>query len=144
MRGFWPRSLTGQLALIMTLALLLASAVNFGLLLQERRLAGLNEASGPAVTRFADLAAQMQSGAAPARSGMVRPRPPGLGRVALTEASWVDARSLPRDRRLERRVQTALRDAGAQTQDVRAATRLVERPVRGGRLHGERVLRAEG
>lgn len=57
-----PRSLSGQMALLIAVALFLAQAINFTLLLQERRQARLDQATGPAVTRIVDADERIAAG----------------------------------------------------------------------------------
>ncbi|KQM35831.1 sensor histidine kinase [Sphingomonas sp. Leaf10] len=56
MRRFGPTSLPGQIALLVALALFVAQALNFALLLRERRAFRLAEITLPAVTRLIDAA----------------------------------------------------------------------------------------
>ncbi|MDH7973540.1 two-component sensor histidine kinase, partial [Sphingomonas sp. AR_OL41] len=50
----WPRSFSGQMALLIAVALFVAQGINFTLLLAERRSAQIDAATGPAVARIAD------------------------------------------------------------------------------------------
>ncbi|WP_380787600.1 ATP-binding protein [Sphingomonas sp. R86521] len=50
----WPRSLAGQMALLIALALFVAQAINFGLALRDRAEFRLAQATRPAATRIAD------------------------------------------------------------------------------------------
>ena len=50
----WPRSLAGQLALIVALALFVAQGINLGLLLRERAALRLEQSAGPAAIRLVD------------------------------------------------------------------------------------------
>ena len=54
MRRLWPRSLAGQTALLVALALFVAQAINFGLLLNERRQLRFEQITAPAITRMVD------------------------------------------------------------------------------------------
>lgn len=122
-----PQSLAGQIALVMTAAVLAATLVSFALLMAERSRAGLIEASGPAMSRLVDIAAELQENPAPQR-GAVFGR--GAGRISLAERSPVDNRTLPRNERLERRLLAALNDANVEVGGVRAAIIASERPDR--------------
>jgi signal transduction histidine kinase len=51
-RRFGPRSLIGQIALVMAAALLVAQAINFGLIFNERQRATRSQIEGPAEARF--------------------------------------------------------------------------------------------
>ena len=50
----WPRSLAGQMALLIALALFVAQAINFGLVLRDRIEFRLSQATRPVATRIAD------------------------------------------------------------------------------------------
>lgn len=50
----WPRSLAGQMALLIALALFVAQAINFALILHDRADFRLAQATRPAATRIAD------------------------------------------------------------------------------------------
>ncbi len=132
MKALVPRSMSGQIALVMAGALLIASAVNFALLLAERYRADINEQSGPAIARFVDNAAEVVVALPPAR---LRPinvgRPQVPGRYIVTQDNAFEVRSLPRDGGLEQRLRQALSDAGIAITEVRASARDVDRPFPG-------------
>ena len=72
MRG-WPRSLGGQLALLLALALFVAQAINFAWLLHERQSLRLEQITGPAATRLIDAIERTAQGRGPvANRGRVR------------------------------------------------------------------------
>lgn len=50
----WPRSLAGQMALLIALALFVAQAINFSLVLRDRRAFRLAQATEPAAARIAE------------------------------------------------------------------------------------------
>jgi len=50
----WPRSLSGQMALVIAVALFVAQAINFTLLLQERQRSRIEGTTGPVVGRITD------------------------------------------------------------------------------------------
>ena len=56
MRKFLPKSLIGQLALVMAVALLIAQAINFTLVFNERQRWSRAQTEGPVVSRFVLLA----------------------------------------------------------------------------------------
>ena len=56
MRRFLPKSLIGQIALVMAAALLIAQAINFGVVFNERQRATRAQIEAPAVTRFIGFA----------------------------------------------------------------------------------------
>lgn len=131
MKSFLPRNLPGQLALVIAGALLVASTVNFVLLLGERQRAALIEQSGPQMARFADIAAVVFADP-PAQ--FVRPSgiggPQGPVRYSLQPDNLVDSNKLPRHNVLEQRLRDALSDAGVTPVDVRASTRTLPVPDR--------------
>ncbi len=57
-----PRSLSGQMALLIAVALFVAQAINFTLALQDRRRARLDQATGPVVTRIIDADERIAAG----------------------------------------------------------------------------------
>lgn len=131
MKSLLPRSLVGQLALVMAGALLVASVINFVLLLGERQRAALIEQSGPPMARFVDVARDVFASPPPASD---RPAPVvgrGPGRHLLMANNPVDMRGLERDGGLERRLTEALADANVAASEVRAASHNVVRPERG-------------
>jgi signal transduction histidine kinase len=127
---FFARSLSVQIALVMAGALLVASAVNFAILMGERSRAGINEQSGPAIGRFIVNAAEVFN-TPPVGSGMVVGlRPQGGGRYMLMKLNPIDQRGLRRDSGLEQRLRRAFEEANVEFQDIRASTRIVERQDR--------------
>ncbi|KQN40482.1 signal protein [Sphingomonas sp. Leaf407] len=60
-KRLWPASLPGQIALLVAIALFVAQAINFGLLLRERRAFRFAEVTLPAVTRLVDAAERVNS-----------------------------------------------------------------------------------
>jgi signal transduction histidine kinase len=122
---FTPRSLSGQIALVLTAALLVASAINFGFLLAERRRSAIVESSGPAITRLADFAQQVTAGQHP-NPRQFQDRGPGFSRMRFATASPILERDLERNRRLEQRLTRALEDAGVHPKTVHAASRLLD------------------
>jgi signal transduction histidine kinase len=122
--NFLTRSLSGQIALVMAGALLVASAVNFAILMGERYRAGFIEQSGPAIARFVVVATDIFASPPP----VVRPvqiRPQGPGRYQVMPVNPIDNRSMQRDERLEQRLLRALTEAEVDATEVRAATRIV-------------------
>ena len=58
----WPASLSGQFALLVALALLIAQGINFGLLVRGRDQLVLSQISAPAIARLADAIERDRSG----------------------------------------------------------------------------------
>lgn len=70
----WPRSLAGQMALLIALALFAAQAINFALILRDRAEFRLAQATRPVATRIADALEREARGGRPveAMRGRVR------------------------------------------------------------------------
>ena len=131
MKQFLPRSIPGQLALVMAGALLIASVVNFALLLGERQRASLFEQSLPAIARFADIAYEVFDSPPAITERMVfGGRRQGPGRYQLVLQSPIDVRRLARDGALEERLHDALVNAGLAPGELRASARVIARPER--------------
>lgn len=131
MKSFLPRSLSGQLALVMAGALLVASVVNFVLLIGERHRAQLIEQTGPAVARFVDVAREVFE--SPPDIG--RPTPIarlGPSRYQVQDANPVDTRNLARDGAMEQRLSNALKDAELDAIQIRASVTTIMWPDRSG------------
>lgn len=62
MSRFWPKSLAGQIACLVAIALLVAQAINFGLLLRERDRQILLQISSPTIARLADAIERDKAG----------------------------------------------------------------------------------
>lgn len=126
MRRFFPKSLTGQVALLVGIALFLAQAINFGLLLNERRGARFAQVIAPAVARIVDAAERAGN---PGLRDLDEPGARGTRRssqrVTLTTANPIDP-ALPRARPLEDDIRVGLSDAGVQFGEVVAAIREVD------------------
>ncbi len=86
MRRLVPQSLIGQIALIMAVALLVAQAINFSLILTERQRVSRARSEGPTINRFVDLARDLSALPVDRRSELV-PDPGRRNRV------WLDRKS---------------------------------------------------
>lgn len=106
MRRFGPRSLAGQLALLIVLALFAAQAINFALQLRERRHFALSQIAGPAATRFVDALER------PQRLGNGE-----KGRVRLVAANPI-APGLPREPDVEASLAGAFAEAGVKVRRI--------------------------
>jgi signal transduction histidine kinase len=110
----WPRSLPGQMALLVALALFVAQAINFGLLLNERRGARFAQIIVPTVTRLID---------ATERHGPDRDEPRGRGgRVTITTTNPLPA-GLDRRPDIEQDIRKGLIDGGLNVAQVVVVTR---------------------
>ena len=83
----WPRSLAGQMALLVAIALFAAQAINLALILRERAEFRLGQAARPVATRIADALDREAQGLRPIRGDR--------GRVRRTAANTIPT-SLPR------------------------------------------------
>lgn len=86
LRRFGPRSLAGQMALLVALGLFMAQAVNLVLLLRDRSAFRMAQATRPAAYRIADTLDQEAAG---------RPIAPDHGRVRLAAATPITATMAP-------------------------------------------------
>jgi signal transduction histidine kinase len=113
MRRLWPRSLAGQMALIIAVALFVAQAINFALLLQERKNFRYEQATGPAVARIVDAVERANSGAAIARNN---------GRVRMMDASPIRP-DAERRTEIEQGLREALGEAGLKVGRIQTGVR---------------------
>lgn len=120
MTRFLPRSLAGRMALLLGLALLVAQLLNFALILNERQKLGLAQSQGPALVRFAEVAADLIQAPPPSRDAAALNASRRGARFVVRSGSGVaeDRRSAA----LEARLGNALRDEGIEVAEVRAAT----------------------
>lgn len=135
MRRVLPRSLSGQMALLLGLALLVAQLINFGLILGDRQKLSLAQTEGPAIARFVVAA----SAYADAPDEFLRPVGRGRGRrfhIRVSSLELVDKDSV-RDTDIERRLRQSLSEAGVRTVQVRAAIGIGIHDQRGGRGVGK-------
>lgn len=121
-----PSSLATQLAMVMALAVLAAAIVQLTVLLVERNRTGFIEASGPAITRFADLSSEAISRDwTRFDDEAARPIRRRGARLAISSDNFIVEWKMARHRQLERRLQRALADIGHPEITVMAATRIL-------------------
>ena len=118
MRRFLPKSLIGQLALVMALALLVAQAINFGIVFSERTRAVRSQVEGPAVARFVGFAQRAAPLPAAQRPSLIEERGRRRGRYSFDAESIVPPQSI--DERITGRLRDQANDVGLQLRDVRA------------------------
>ncbi len=133
----WPRSFAGQMVLLMAVALFVAQAINFVLILNERQARRYNFSVGGAVAATVDAVEAAERG-----QGFPRPRPRDPHQsVRLTQQSVIPA-TAARDPAAEGRLASALADAGLGTLPVRAAAmpigRAGEWPAQAGKSSSKR------
>lgn len=119
MSRFVPKSLIGQIALVMALALLVAQAINFGLIYTERQRFSRSQLEGPAIARFVSFAQSVATEPTPEANqlGSLRVR---HGRYAVSSQSSVQATEL--DPALTERLRDHASSSGLAVRDVRAAS----------------------
>ena len=113
-----PKSLAGQFAVLIGVALLAAQLVNFALILNERQRLSLAQTDGPAITRFANIAADVEQAPANFRAEVIQDSSHRGARVALQSDSGVAAAA--RRPELESQLASALKDADVSARQVRA------------------------
>jgi signal transduction histidine kinase len=117
---FLPKSLVGQMALLIGIALLLAQLASFAFVLVQRQQFNRAQIDTPVITRFTSTAADFTQ-AAPDFKAMVLSDASRRGaHYELADAASVSD-LLPRRDDTEDRLQQALKNAGVQVRDVRAA-----------------------
>lgn len=119
MKRLLPRSLAGQMALLLGLALLIAQLVNFALILNERQKLSLAQNEGPAITRFAGVAADVTQAAPEFRADLIADNSHRGARFALAADSGIAAKD--RDPAIETKLSDSLADLGLPASPVRAA-----------------------
>ncbi|MFN3389278.1 MAG: ATP-binding protein [Allosphingosinicella sp.] len=140
MKRFLPRSLLGQMMLLIGAALLVAQMVNFALILSDRQRLSLAQTEAPAVAHFVHTAAQARS-----NGGFAVPARGGRGAAyAVGGKSLIDQAGLPRTPALEARLRAALAEAGIEARQVRAARSTDFRRFRPGGGEGRPPRRAGG
>ncbi|WP_404338820.1 sensor histidine kinase [Sphingomonas sp. MMS12-HWE2-04] len=121
MRRFLPKSLAGQIALLVAVALFVAQAINFGLLLRARQGARFAQIIVPATTRLIDASERLNN---PNALADKRPKHvlDGRMRVEVTPANPIPA-ELDRRSDIEEDLRQGLTDAGVKVGDIVAVTR---------------------
>ncbi len=114
-----PRSLAGQMAVLIGAALLAAQLVNFGLILNERQRLSLAQTDGPAIERFANIVADVQEAQPEFRPAVIQDSSHRGARISLEAESGVGDASRQTD--LEAQLSRALLNAGVTARAVRAA-----------------------
>ncbi|MGE5720920.1 MAG: ATP-binding protein, partial [Sphingomonadales bacterium] len=121
MRRFLPKSLLGQMMLLMGAALLVAQLVNFAFLLSGQQKLSLARNEGPVIERFVRTAGEVAATPAAGRDTAIDRGGRRFRYFTLDSTDLVGRRALPRDADLERRLSSALADAGVAVRQVHAA-----------------------
>lgn len=120
MKRFLPQSLVGQMALLIGIALLLAQLASFAFVLVQRQQFNRAQIDTPAITRFTSTAADFTQAAPDFKALVLNDASRRGAHYELSDAASVSGLLLRRDD-TEDRLQQALRNAGVQVSDVRAA-----------------------
>jgi signal transduction histidine kinase len=127
-RRFVPKSLIGQIALVMALALLVAQAINFSLVFNERQRATRNQIEGPPVARFVTFAQRVAALPPERRADELGGRG-RRGRFSIDTQSIVAPQD--NDERIAARLRDQAADSGFAIRDARGAVSdEVELPAR--------------
>lgn len=130
MRRFFPRSLSGQMALLIGGALLIAQICNFGLMLNERQRLSLARNEGPGISRFVATAADHAQAPDEFKPLVLADASRRGSRFSLDPLAAV-ARDAHRRTSTEERLANELAAADLQVRDVRASIAWIERGERG-------------
>jgi len=120
-----------QVALLIGAALLVAQLANFALVLNEREKLSLAQNLGPAITRYASVAADVAQAAPEFREAVIEDASRRGARFRIEAASAVGAGDA-RDAEVETRAARALGEAGVRPAEVRATSRTEARRSGGG------------
>ncbi|MDB5719862.1 MAG: two-component sensor histidine kinase [Alphaproteobacteria bacterium] len=129
MNRFVPRSLIGQMALLIGIALLIAQVANFALILNERQKLSLAQNQGPAITRFVALASDLAQAPPEFRYAVIQDGSRRGAQFRVSRSSNVPETSA-RTPEVEDRLRQSLASAGIESSDVRAALTTIRRSSR--------------
>lgn len=119
MRIPWPRSLAGQMALLVALALFVAQAINFGLAIRDRAQFRLAQATRPVATRIADALER--------EAGGTRAIAIDHGRVRRVAANPI-APTLERQPKVSEELRTQLAELGVRVARIDTGLQLAADP----------------
>lgn len=132
-----PRSLLGQMILLMGIALLVAQLVSLAFILSEQQKLNLAQNEGPALSRFAETARQLS--AAHRTSGTWRLPAPSGSEYSIGRGGLVQQMALGRSAALEHRLGEALVSVGVRARTAHASSRVEVRQVSDGHHGGVQV-----
>jgi signal transduction histidine kinase len=115
-----PRSLIGQMAVLIGAALLVAQLVTFALTLSDRQKLSLAQNEGPAITRFVNVAVDVANAQPDFRQPLVADASRRGAQYRLEPASAIAA-GAARDADVEAHARQTLAENGLPASDVRAA-----------------------
>ncbi len=120
MKRLLPKSLVGQMAVLLGIALLVAQLANFGLILNERQKLSLARTEAPAIAAFARTVNDLGHAAPEFRQAVIDDASAQRGvRFKIDTASGIA--EAERDSELEKQALAALSQTDAQVASVRAA-----------------------
>jgi signal transduction histidine kinase len=117
-RRFGPKSLIGQIALVMAVALLVAQGINFGLVFSERQRATRSQIEGPAEARFIFLVQRLAHLSPDQRSAFLAARG-RRARFILADQSSIPAGES--DARIVSRVSERAAESGLSLREIRGS-----------------------
>lgn len=120
MKRLLPRSLVGQMAVLIGIALLLAQLVSFGFVLAQRQQFNRAQIDTPAITRFTSVAADFSQAASEFKPLVLSDASHRGAHYELNRQTSVTA-NLRRREDTEDRLRQSLETAGIQLREVRAA-----------------------
>jgi signal transduction histidine kinase len=133
LRRFLPKSLTGQIGLLVALGLFVAQAINFGLMLNARRDARFEQTIVPSVTRLVD-ASERLAGAPGAQEApeASRGERPGFDARTRVRIYTTNPQPDPRNRRadIEDAIRRGMTDGGVAVRDVIAVVQPIDETTR--------------
>ncbi|MES2444913.1 MAG: HAMP domain-containing sensor histidine kinase [Pseudomonadota bacterium] len=126
MRRYLPKSLTGQIALLVALALFVAQGINFALMLGARRDARFEQTIGPAVARLVDASERLTGPQDPPETPRRGPRDfDSRTRVRIQPTN--PAAGVPHRRPdIEEAIRRGMTDGGIAVRDVIAAVQPID------------------
>ncbi|HEX2762553.1 MAG TPA: HAMP domain-containing sensor histidine kinase [Allosphingosinicella sp.] len=134
MTRFLPRSLMGQMMLLMAVALLVAQLANLAFILNEQQKLNLAQNEGPALVRYAEVAQHVTRMPPEARDRFIAARPRVAQAYFVGSDSPIRLQGLARNAELERRLERLLAEAAVPIRNVEVATRIESPPI-GPRFH---------
>ena len=139
-RRWLPKSLAGQMAALIGLALLIAQLANFALILNEREKLSLAQNEAPALSAFARTASDVAEAQPEFRDAVAIDASRRGARFAIGEMRTIAEKD--REKALEARAKAALADAGVATEDIHATRKAAAGDTRRSRA-GSQMLRLE-
>lgn len=134
-----PRSLVGQMAVLLGVALMIAQLVNFALILNERQKLSLAQNQGPAITRFVSTAADVAQAELEYRTLVTEDSSRRGARYAIGAESNV-VPGATRNSQVARQLRDRLAENDVRATEIRAGFGREQRQSRNGAPQTVRVL----